>query len=213
MATDLSFMATDVLPFVLVTVAVLVVPGPSVVFAVTHALEAGPRAGLVAVLGLESGLGLHVAAACLGLSRAVAASETLFTVLQVAGAAYLTYLGVGMLRRHRPDPGPGDPAATVLPGLRRVYLSGLLVDLLNPKTALFLLAILPQFVDPAPGVSGHRILVLGACVVVMAFVVDGGYALLAGAAGRLGIGGVGARAVELVSGGTFLGLAAWTLLA
>ncbi len=206
-------MTTDVLPFVLVTVAVLVVPGPSVVFAVTHALAAGPRAGLVAVLGLESGLGLHVAAACLGLSRAVAASETLFTVLQVAGAAYLVHLGVGMLRRHRRDEGADDTAATARPGLRRVYLSGLLVDLLNPKTALFLLAVLPQFVDPTPGASGHRLLVLGACTVLMAFVVDGAYALLAGAAGRLGIGGVGARVAEVLSGGTFLALAGWTLLA
>ncbi len=92
-------------------------------------------------------------------------------------------------------------------------VAGLVVDLLNPKTALFLLAILPQFVEPAPGGPQQRIVVLGACVVLMAFVVDAGYALLGGTVGRLGIGTAGARAAELLSGGTFLVLAGWTVFA
>ncbi len=205
-------MSPRFVPFVLVAAAVLLVPGPSVLYAVTRAGHAGLRTGLVAVLGLESGLGLHVAAACLGLARAVAASPLLLTVLQVAGSAYLLWLGIGLLRRP-PTLVAGPAAPPAEPSLQRVYLDGLLVDLLNPKTALFLLAVLPQFVDPGSAAPARELLLLGGTLVALALVVDAGYATLAATLGRLRLGPRAGRRAEIASGGTFLALAAWTLVA
>ncbi len=205
----------QLVPFLAVTSVVMVVPGPSVLFAVTQRLRSGPRAGLLAVLGLESGLTVHVAAACLGLSAAVAASEGLLRALQVSGAAYLAWLGVGVLRRPtKPHTGAGAQTSAEVPGsLVRVYLSGVLVDLLNPKTVLFFVAILPQFVRTGSGTVATQSVLLGACCVVMALLVDGGYAALAGRVQRHGLPASAGRWAEVASGCSFLGLAAWTLTA
>ncbi len=204
-------MDAQLLPFLAVTSVVMLVPGPSVLFAVTQRLRSGPAAGALAVLGLESGFAIHVGAACLGVSGLVAASDVLLRVLQVAGAAYLAWLGLTLLRQRDDHPATSsapDPAR----GLARVYLAGLLIDLLNPKTVLFFVAVLPQFVDAGAGSVQAQSLVLGGCATAMALVVDGGYAVLAAGALRRGVSRSAARWGRRVSGSAFLGLAAVALL-
>lgn len=201
-------MTARLLPFVGVTALVLLVPGPSVLYAVTQRVTSGRRAGLLAVLGLESGLALHVVGACCGLSAAIAASDRLLRVLQVCGAVYLLWLGIRTLR---PRPVPAGRAPTP-ESMVNVYLGGVLVDVLNPKTVLFVLALLPQFVTAA-GTASSELVVLGGLVVAMAFVVDGGYAVLAA---RLARGRVAARVgrwARRASGGAFLALAVWAAVA
>jgi len=204
-------MDSQLLPFLAVTSVVMLVPGPSVLYAVTQRLRSGPAAGAFAVLGLESGFAIHVGAACLGVSSLVAASDDLLRVLQVGGAAYLAHLGIQLLRRGDAEVGP--PQTPTPPrSLARVYLSGLLVDLLNPKTVLFFVAVLPQFVHADAGSVRGQSLLLGGCAVAMALCVDGGYAVLAARAVSRGIPESAARWGRRASGVAFCGLAALTLL-
>jgi threonine/homoserine/homoserine lactone efflux protein len=204
-------MDLQLVPFLAVTAVVMLVPGPSVLFAVTQRLRSGPAAGAFAVLGLESGFAIHVAAACVGVSGLIAASDTLLRVLQVGGAAYLAWLGIRLLRQG--DDAVGATAAPTPPrGLARVYLAGLLVDLLNPKTVLFFVAVLPQFVVAGAGSVPAQSLVLGGSAVLMALLVDGGYAVLAARAVRRGIPASAARWGRRASGLAFCGLAAVALL-
>ena len=204
-------MDLQLLPFLAVTSVVMLVPGPSVLYAVTQRLRAGPVAGACAVLGLESGFAIHVLAACLGISGLLAASDSLLRVLQLGGAGYLAALGIRLLRQREdavgpaPDPGTGR-------GLARVYLCGLLVDLLNPKTVLFFVAVLPQFVDADAGSVPAQSLLLGGSAVAMALVVDGGYAVLAARAVRRGIPPWAARWGRRASGASFCCLALVALL-
>lgn len=204
-------MDADLLPFLAVTSLVMLVPGPSVLYAVTQRVRSGPVAGAVAVLGLESGLAIHVAAACLGVSGLVAASDSLLRVLQLGGAAYLALLGVQLLR-HGTERAPAAAGPTAPRALAAVYLSGLMVDLLNPKTVLFFVAVLPQFVDADAGSVRAQSLVLGGASVALALLVDGGYAALAARAVRRGIPVSAARWGRRASGVAFCGLAALTLL-
>jgi threonine/homoserine/homoserine lactone efflux protein len=204
-------MGDRLLPFLAVTAVVMAVPGPSVLYAVTQRMRSGPSAGAFAVLGLESGLALHVTAACLGVSALVAASDTLLRVLQVGGAGYLGWLGIRLLTR---DGEPSHPGAAPLPrrGLAGVYLGGLLVDLLNPKTVLFFVAVMPQFVDASAGPVAAQSRVLGCCAVALGVLVDGGYTVLAGRAVRHGIPTSVQRWGRRASGLAFCGLAALALV-
>jgi len=213
-------MSQQLLPFLAVTGLVMAVPGPSVLFAVTHRVQGGPAAGLSAVLGLESGLALHVVAAGLGVSAAVAASPVLFTVLKTVGAGYLVVIGLQQLRssplsdRGRSDRGRSDrgSAAVVTARLRlsRIYRTGVLVDLLNPKTVLYFAALLPQFLQP--GAVMQQTLLLGGCVVGLAFLFDGGYAALAGRIRAKAMPARAGRWARSASGCCFLTLAAFTLV-
>ena len=203
-------MDAQLLPFLAVTSVVMLVPGPSVLFAVTQRLRSGPAAGALAVLGLESGFAIHVGAACLGVSGLVAASDELLRVLQVGGAAYLAHLGIRLLRGA--DHATVDDAPAADRRLARIYLAGLLVDLLNPKTVLFFVAVLPQFVDADAGSVPSQSLLLGGSAVVMALLVDGGYAVLAARAVRRGVPPAAARWGRLASGVAFFGLSAVALL-
>ena len=166
--------------FVAVTMTVLVVPGPSVAFAVSSTLRHGRLTGLCAVAGLETGMLVHVLAASVGLSTVVASSPSALTAVRVAGASYLAYLGLSGLRAERRRPRHARVRAQA-PGGRgirtRVYRAGILVDVLNPKSFLFFVALLPPFVDPGSGGVGAHPLTLGAVVVVLATVCDGAWAL------------------------------------
>jgi threonine/homoserine/homoserine lactone efflux protein len=204
-------MDSRLLAFLAVTCVVMAVPGPSVLYAVTQRLRSGPAAGACAVLGLESGLALHVAAASLGVSGLVAASDALLRVLQVGGAAYLAWVGIRLLAQ-RVDHPQAPPAPRSPRGLAGVYLGGLLVDLLNPKTVLFFVAVLPQFVDAGAGSVRTQSALLGGCAVALAVLVDGGYALLAGRVVRRGIPSSVQRWGRRASGGAFCALAALALL-
>jgi threonine/homoserine/homoserine lactone efflux protein len=162
--------------FAAASLALLVVPGPSVLYIVTRSAHQGRSAGLVSVLGIHSGSVVHVAAAALGVSAILASSVVAFSVVKYTGAAYLVWLGIRALRRpEEPVPDGGAPARS----LRRIYAQGVVVNVLNPKTALFFLAFLPQFVDVSRGSVPAQVLVLGATFIALGFVSDGTYALLA----------------------------------
>jgi threonine/homoserine/homoserine lactone efflux protein len=136
----------SLLAFAVAAFVLIIVPGPSVLFVVSRGVALGRRAALLSVLGNEAGLGVHVIAVSLGLGAVVERSATVFTVLKLAGAAYLVYLGVKAIRTRRSLRGVLDAAA--LPKRsRRLFGEGFLVGVGNPKVIIFLAAILPQFVD------------------------------------------------------------------
>src|SRR3954451_5391485 len=157
--------------FAAATLALLLIPGPSVLFIVARTLEHGRRGGLVSMLGVEAGALAHVLEATAGLGALVAASPDALLVLRLAGAGYLLVLGVRALR--------GGAVAATPAGGRRLFRPGLLVDALNPKTSMFFSAFLPQSVDPAHGPVWTQTLVLGLTFVALATLTDGLYALAA----------------------------------
>ena len=168
--------ADTLLVFSLSTLVLLAIPGPSVLFVVARTVEHGRAAGLVSMLGVETGALVHVAVAAAGVSALVASSPTALTVLRWAGGAYLLWLGAQALRRRRAVLA-GAPAAHA--SHARLFRQGVLVDLLNPKTALFFLAFLPGFVERGQGPVALQVVVLGSCFVALAAITDGAYALAA----------------------------------
>lgn len=199
------------LVFALAALALIAVPGPNLIYITARSISQGRRAGLVSVLGVETGTLVHVAAAAAGLSALLASSAVAFALVKYAGAAYLVYLGVRTLLAGDDDEGEaagmrGDPDVS----LWRTYRQAVVVQLLNPKVALFFLAFLPQFVDPARGSAAFQVLVLGAVVAVLGVTVSSLYALAAGAAGRRlrARGGGFARGQRYVTGAVYLGLGA-----
>lgn len=167
--------------FLLAALILLLTPGPAVLYIVTRSLDQGRLAGLVSVLSIEAGNLFHVLAAALGLSAILLSSALAFTVVKYLGAAYLIYLGLRRLLTRE----PAHQATSVQPqSLRRIFSQGVLVAILNPKTALFFFAFLPQFIDASKGSVTTQLLTLGCLFVLMAIVTDGLYALLAGVAGR-----------------------------
>src|SRR5262245_20926997 len=167
--------------FVVAALVLLITPGPAVLYIVTRSIDQGWRAGIVSMLGVHVGTLVHVAAAAVGLSAVLVASATAFTAVKWLGAAYLVYLGVRrMLDRTPPASVPtGRPRQ-----LRRAFVDGVVINVLNPKTALFFLAFLPQFVDLSRGRPGAQILGLGLLFVLLGAITDGAYALSAGTAAR-----------------------------
>ena len=155
------------------SLALLIVPGPSVLYIVTRSMDQGRSAGLVSVLGIHTGTIVHVAAAALGLSAILASSAVSFQVVKYAGAAYLIWLGVKALRQRHQEASEGRDRER---SLGRIYAQGVVVNVLNPKTALFFLAFLPQFVDVGKPVT-TQVLVLGLTFILLGFVSDGSYAL------------------------------------
>src|SRR5215210_2048184 len=195
--------------FVAAALVLLIVPGPSVLYIVARSVEGGRKAGLVSVLGVQTGALVHIAFATLGLSAILASSAVAFSVVKWLGAAYLVWLG--LRRIFGRDEGENDVAVEPEP-LSRVFSQGVIVNTLNPKTALFFLAFLPQFVDPARGAAWVQILLLGATFVILALCSDGLYALLSGTAGgwlrRKMKGAAFRRRQRYVSGGVLIALGA-----
>jgi threonine/homoserine/homoserine lactone efflux protein len=200
--------SSTLLVFTITALALLVVPGPSVLFIVARTVEHGRTAGLVSVLGIEAGALVHVAAAVAGVTT-VATSETVFTAVRWVGAAYLVALGVQSLRR-------AAVAAEVAPGSRSragLLREGMLVDLLNPKTAIFFVAFLPQFIDPANGSASTQALALGTCFLALAGLCDASYALITAALrARLRLERVASASLARATCGIYIGLAAVTVL-
>ncbi len=198
--------ASTFLLFGLAALGLLVIPGPAVLYIVTRSIHQGRAAGLVSVLGVATGSLVHVAAAALGLSALLMSSAVAFEAVKLVGAAYLVWLGIRTLRAHGGDevPQDGDPAR-----LSRSYTQGVVVNVLNPKTALFFLAFLPQFVDPAAGAAAPQMLVLGALFVTLGCLSDGTYALVASRLGEwLRSRPTFARNRRYVSGGVYITLGA-----
>jgi len=167
--------------FVVATSVLLLTPGPAVLYIVTRSIDQGRVAGIVSTLGIAVGTLFHVAAAAFGVSALLLSSVLLFNFVKYLGAAYLIYLGIRKLLVR-------EELHSIQKEKRRelsqIFYQGVLVNLLNPKTALFFFAFLPQFVDPAKGAVSGQILFLGATFVVMGLFSDGLYALLAGSLGK-----------------------------
>ena len=197
--------------FVAAALALLLVPGPAVIYVVARSVEGGRLTGLVSVLGVELGTLLHVVFAAAGLSAIVVSSAAAFSVVKWLGAAYLIWLGLRQIL------GRGGEAEEETPSggedtYFRVFSQSVLVQVLNPKVALFFLAFLPQFVDPTRGAAWTQIVVLGATLATLGLFTDGLYALLGGTAGdwirKQGAGASLRRAGRYVTGGIYLALGA-----
>ncbi len=167
--------------FVVATSVLLLTPGPAVLYIVTRSIDQGRVAGIVSTLGIAVGTLFHVAAAAFGISALLVSSALLFNFVKYLGAAYLIYLGIRKLLVRKELQSIQKERCRELP---QIFYQGVLVNLLNPKTALFFFAFLPQFVDPAKGAVSGQILFLGVTFVVMGLFSDGLYALLAGSLGK-----------------------------
>lgn len=190
--------------FLLAALILLLTPGPAVLYIIARSMDQGRLAGFVSVLSIEVGNSFHVLAAALGLSAILLSSALAFTVVKYLGAAYLIYLGFRRLLTRAQDK---EIASFQRQSLRRIFSQGVLVAVLNPKTALFFLAFLPQFVDPSEGSVTMQFLTLGAMFVIMAIVTDGAYALLASTAGSwLKKNRSFLRAERYVAGSVYIGL-------
>ena len=191
------------------SVLLAVTPGPAVFYIVTRTLAQGRRAGLASMAGVALGNLGNAIGAAVGLAALFAISSLAFTVVKYAGAAYLVYLGLKALKR--PAEVAVQPFATA--DRRRIFRDGFVVALLNPKTAIFFAAFLPQFMSPGGSAIGQSV-TLGATFVAIAAVTDSIYALAAGAvAPRLrrtrGSGAVG----RYVTASAFIGLGVFTAVA
>ncbi len=167
--------------FVVATVVLLVIPGPAVLYVVARSADQGPRAGVVSTLGIGVGTLVHVLAASLGISALLVSSALAFNVVKILGAAYLVYLGVRRLVDREPPDRPEIPRRR---RMLRIFFQGMVVNILNPKTALFFFAFLPQFVDVSRGSVSAQIAFLGLLFVALGVVSDSTWALAAGTAGN-----------------------------
>jgi threonine/homoserine/homoserine lactone efflux protein len=167
--------------FVMASVVLLLTPGPAVLYIVARSVEQGRKAGLVSVLGIHLGTIVHIVAAAVGLSALLVSSALAFAIVKYLGAAYLIWIGIRTFMARDPD--PEAPAIAAAP-LRRVFRDGFVVNLFNPKTAIFFLAFLPQFVRPERGALHWQILILGLTFMGLGMLSDGMYALAAGMAGQ-----------------------------
>jgi len=190
--------------FIAAALVLLITPGPAVLYIVARSIDQGRRAGLVSMLGVHAGTLVHVAAAAAGLSALLAASAMAFSVVKYLGAAYLIFLGVRRLLDRTTSVTSRRPERR---HLRRAFLDGVVVNVLNPKTALFFLAFLPQFVMTARGDVGAQVLGLGLLFVGLGVITDGLYAVGAGTAAHWLRGNPQfVRTERWVSGSMYIGL-------
>lgn len=199
------------LAFSAASLLLALIPGPDLLYIAARSLAQGRKAGIVSVLGIYTGVSVHISAAVLGLSALLASSVVAFDVVRYLGAAYLIALGVVTLLSR---PQPVRPGAVLAPlSLKRIYLQGVLTNVLNPKVALFFLAFLPQFVHPTMGHIMAQTLVLGLVFILSAIGIDFAAALLAGASGEwLQRRGDLSRGLNRLSGVIMLALGVGTLV-
>ena len=196
---------SDLLLFISAALVLLFIPGPAVLYILARSVEQGRRAGLASASGIATGTLAHVLAATLGLSALLLSSAIAYSVVKYAGAVYLLYLGI---KKFRERPAVRDELKQVpaLP-LRRIYAQGILVQVLNPKTAIFFFAFLPQFVNPARGHVSLQFFVLGMIFILLGLSSDSVWALTAGsAAGWLRQNQAFIRNERYISGTVYLGL-------
>ena len=170
------------LAFLVTSFLLIITPGPSVLFVISRALAWGRRAALLTAIGNEAGLAVQVAALALGLGIVIQRSVVIFSVLKLAGGAYLVYLGVHALRsRVQLTATLAEAAATPCSSLR-VVGQGFVVGVTNPKIMVFLTAILPEFVDRSRRHVPAQLLLLGGAFVAVALVCDSTWGVVAGTA-------------------------------
>ncbi len=165
------------LAFLIATLILLVIPGPAVLFVVGKSIDQGKMSGIISVLGIAFGTVFHVVAAAFGISALLTTSELAFNILKYVGASYLIYLGLVNIYskkkvvtlKHRSQ------------NLIEVFFQGVLVNILNPKTALFIFSFIPQFVSIGSYPIETQIFTMGMCFIVMGIVCDSSYVIMANA--------------------------------
>lgn len=172
---------TTIITFAVASFALQITPGPAVMYVITRSIDQGRKAGVVSAAGVGTGTLFHVALAAMGLSAVLMTSATLFEIVKLAGAGYLIYLGIQKWR----EPATvlsDDPTNTLI--WSKIYSQGVLVNVFNPKIALFFLAFLPQFVHPELGMPTLQIFTLGMVFVIVGIFSDSTYAMIAGTVGQ-----------------------------
>ena len=168
-----------ILAFIGTSLLLLVIPGPAVLYIIAKSTEQGKKAGMASVAGIEAGTLVHVIASAVGISALLLASATAFSILKYAGAFYLIWMGLKKIWTRQPVNTTAAAQESQQP-VSRIFWQGAIVNILNPKTALFFFAFLPQFVNPAKGAVTLQLVVLGLIFVVLATITDSIYALAAG---------------------------------
>lgn len=201
----------DVLiPYFIACVVLAIAPGPDNIFVLTQSALRGRKAGILIVLGLCTGLLVHTTAVALGVAVIFQTSALAFTLLKLAGAAYLVYLAWGAFRAGATEIAGEKNTLT----LAQLYRRGIIMNITNPKVTIFFLAFLPQFADPARGSISLQMMYLGALFIVSAILVFGAIALAAGTLGEwLKRSEKAQKIMNRVAGVIFLGLAAKLLMA
>jgi len=187
--------------FVVTCLVLLAIPGPAVLYIVGRSIDQGRTAGLLSVLGVTTGTLVHISAAAIGLSSIVLASTGAFAAVRYAGAAYLVFLGVRRLLTRQPDALAEERTPR---SLRRLYTQGLVVNLLNPKTIVFIFAFIPQFVDVKDGHVWLQIVLLGLTLAALGLASDSLYAIVAGSVADRLRGSPGVARFERWFGGSIL---------
>ncbi len=206
----MSLEPSTLLLFVGASIVLLLTPGPAVLYIVARSIDQGRAAGIISSLGMTVGALFHVAAASLGLSALLVSSAVGFAAVKYLGAAYLVYLGV---RRLLGSDEPVDKAEEANRSLLHIFRQAVLVNALNPKTAMFFLAFLPQFTDPARGSVMAQMLILGAIFTGLGMICDVTWVLCAGVARGWLRQSVGfARIQRYITGGVFIVLGLFTAL-
>ena len=204
-----TFPAATLAAFAAASLVLSVTPGPGVLYVVTRTLAQGRRAGLASIAGVALGNFGNAVGASIGLAALFALSALAFTIVKWAGVAYLLWLGLQALRR--PSAATAEAPRFAAPRLGAVFRDGFLVALLNPKTALFFAAFLPQFIDPAGSAIAQSV-ALGSLFVAIAATSDAVYVMAAGAASpALRRGGGGRSWGRDLAAGAYLGLAFFTV--
>ena len=190
--------------FLATGMALLIVPGPAVLYIVTRSIEMGRTGGVASAAGITVGTVVHVSLAAAGLSSLILASTVAFDAVRYVGAAYLVFLGLRRLLTRGAEEAPAEPAPRTR---RRAFTQGVVVNLTNPKTIVFIFAFVPQFVDPHAGHVWLQVLVLGLSFATLGFFSDSGYAFVAGTgADRLRGSAATARFERWFGGGVLVGL-------
>jgi threonine/homoserine/homoserine lactone efflux protein len=205
---------SQLLFFITAAAILLAIPGPAVLYITSRSIAHGRNAGLVSALGVGVGTLVHTAAAAVGLSALLVSSATAFSVVKYLGAAYLVFLGIQRLRSKESFASSSNDPDAPRTSLARVFGQGIVVNILNPKTALFFFAFLPQFIDPSRGHVAMQIASLGVLFAVMGTTSDSLWAIFSGSvAGWLRSDPRWMRNERYVSGGILISLGLATAFA
>ncbi|HWP44091.1 MAG TPA: LysE family translocator [Blastocatellia bacterium] len=196
--------------FIAAAAVLVFMPGPNTLYIVARSIQQGRRAGIVSSLGVQVGTLLHITAAAFGLSALLLSSALAINLVRYAGAVYLVYLGIKTLMAKE---GIGPAREIRSQSLGRVFYQGVVVNLLNPKTALFFFAFLPQFIDASRGRIWLQIIMLGSFLIILGALSDSAYAVMAGFIGDRLRGNLRfIRMQRYFAGSVYIGLGAATAL-
>jgi len=193
--------------FISVASIMVFIPGPNTLYIIARSIQQGRLAGFVSSLGVQVGTMVHIAAAALGISALLVSSSLAFQLMKYAGALYLIYLGIRTLLSNEKI----EQANVHRAKLSRIFYQGVVVNVLNPKTALFFFAFLPQFINPTRGSVALQVALLGAILIFLGTLSDSIYALASGSIGNWLRGNLKfVRAQRYFAGAVYMGLGAAT---